>query len=175
MKPCIECNKKQPLTEYYKQEKMKDGHLNKCKSCIKASVKKREAKKREDPLWVEKEKQRHREKYERLNYKEKQKEWDKKRPWTKTSTYKNLNRDLKLKDNLKAHHWSYATENLKCVFVMTEPQHRQAHTFLDLDLKERLFRTDTGELLDTKIKHYNYLLSKGIEFVAYFPNPETQK
>lgn len=35
MKPCKKCGKTLPLTEFYVHKGMKDGHLNKCKSCTK--------------------------------------------------------------------------------------------------------------------------------------------
>jgi hypothetical protein len=96
-------------------------------------------------------------------------------PWVSSWKYKSLSRKFKVKKGLELHHWCYSDLHLECVYVLNKPEHDKAHLYLTLDLKERLFRTDTGELLDTKIKNYNYLLSKGIEFVAYFPNPETQK
>jgi hypothetical protein len=34
-KYCITCKVKQPITEYYVHKEMKDGHLNKCKKCVK--------------------------------------------------------------------------------------------------------------------------------------------
>lgn len=40
MKKCIDCNKEKELSEFYKHKKMMDGHLNKCKACVKLRVSK---------------------------------------------------------------------------------------------------------------------------------------
>ena len=40
MKRCRECRALKPLGEYYKHNGMADGHLNKCKSCVKSRVRK---------------------------------------------------------------------------------------------------------------------------------------
>lgn len=37
-KICFKCSELKPLTEYYKQKRMKDGHMNKCKECTKMDV-----------------------------------------------------------------------------------------------------------------------------------------
>jgi len=37
-KKCRECNIEKPLSEYYKHKEMFDGHLNKCKECVKSRV-----------------------------------------------------------------------------------------------------------------------------------------
>jgi hypothetical protein len=164
MKNCLKCGKLLPLTEYYKHAKMADGHLNICKVCVKERVKNDHYRKSKDPSWVEKERERSREKYHRLGYKSMQKEQEAKYPWKKEQVYKNLNRFYKTPKGIEAHHWSYANENLKDVFFLTRKEHKRAHTLLVLNIEKRLFYGLNNELLDTKEKHENYLKSKGINF-----------
>ena len=38
MKTCKECNVEMPLSNFYVHAGMKDGHLNKCKECVKSRV-----------------------------------------------------------------------------------------------------------------------------------------
>mgnify|MGYP003666873367 FL=1 len=72
-KNCIICGERKELSAYYRHKKMYDGHLNKCKECTKNQSKARGKKLRESPEFIELEKIRQREKYHRLNYKEKHK------------------------------------------------------------------------------------------------------
>lgn len=40
MKKCLKCSEEKPLSSFYKQKGMRDGHLNKCKECTRRDVKK---------------------------------------------------------------------------------------------------------------------------------------
>lgn len=153
MKECTECGDIKDYGEFY-------GVSAKCKECTKKRVRERERRLRaSDPDFVEKEKKRSREKYHRLGYREKQYEWDKKRPWVNSSTYKNLHRDKKAKPGNELHHWSYNEEHLADVFEFTASDHGKIHRYIKFDNEKLMFRTLNGELLDTKAKHLEYYKS----------------
>jgi hypothetical protein len=156
-KVCFKCNIDQPLSEYYKHKAMGDGHLNKCKTCTKSDSVKRHHEKNKDPKWVQSERERSKEKYHRLNYIDKQKEWDKNKPWKTSSKYKNLHKKFKIMKGCEIHHWNYNDEYLEDFFILTTKTHRNWHRFITLDLDKLIFIGKDGEILDTRQKHEDYI------------------
>lgn len=157
-KICFRCGIKKPLTEFYAHKGMRDGHLNKCKDCTKADSAKRESRIRSTTEGVESERKRHREKYRRLGYKERQKEWDADKPWKKSSKYKQLRREFENKhgkrDGFELHHWNY--NKLGSVILIHISLHKRAHAQFVFDSSTWCYKW-RGELLDTKYKHLQAL------------------
>lgn len=60
MKTCFKCGQAKSYQEFYKHPKMGDGYLGKCKDCAKKDSEARRQEKLKDPLWAEKEAERHR-------------------------------------------------------------------------------------------------------------------
>lgn len=135
---------------------MADGHLGKCKICTKGDVNQREKELRKNPEWCEKERLRSIEKYNRLNYRERQYELNKAKPY-KNTQYKNQHRDAKLTEGFVIHHWNYNL--LADKLILRRRFHRYLHRYLILDETTLCFKTIDGRLLSTKKQHINYALS----------------
>jgi len=166
MKKCFKCNKEKPINDFYKHPAMPDGHLGKCKECTKKDVKKREKELRKNPEYVEKERKRGREKYYRLNYKNKPvdtiinkraaQRWREKYPEKYIASCRTTELKPKVKGN-HLHHWSYNEEHYKDVIELKRNDHYTAHRYMIYDQERMMYRTLDLVLLDTKEKHIKYI------------------
>ena len=160
MKVCIKCNKTKSETDFY-------GGQGDCKECTKKRVKERQDALREDPAWVEKEKERHRLKYHRLGYKdlhkptpEKKKEiikrYKEKYPEKQLAKQSSNSLTPEIKGN-NLHHWSYNEEHWKDVIELSVENHNIAHRYITYDQERMMYRNLSGILLDTKESHIEYI------------------
>ena len=144
---------------------MGDGLLGKCKACTKLDVRNREVKLLKNPEWVEKEQNRHREKYHRLEYREKHKptpERKKKQIMAYTNKYPEkaaVRGKAKHIKGFEAHHWSYNKEHQTDVIYVRPEEHYVLHRFLTYLPDRMIYQTRKGEMLDTREKHEAFIKS----------------
>lgn len=152
-KVCFKCGVEKVIIDFYVHRQMGDGHLNKCKECTKRDVKKHGEILNINPEYREKERLRSKEKYYRLNYKEKQREYNFLKPYK--NGIKNIHRNLKLTKDQNVHHWNY--NSLNDVIILDKKFHRFIHKYLILDDSLLIFKTVDGRLLKHKAEHIFYI------------------
>ena len=169
-KTCFKCNTEKPLSDYYKHTKMGDGYLGKCIICTKKDVDTREKLLRQNPAWAEKEKERHRNKYYRLGYKDLHKPTAEKKKITMAKykakypeKQKAKNISMRMKAKIKGnelHHWSYNEEHFKDTIELSIADHNKAHRHMVYDSERKMYRrADNNILLDTKEAHIEFINS----------------
>lgn len=159
---CKHCGEVRPESEYYR------ASLSKCKECIKKATREAQALKRQDPDWVEKEKERTREKYHRLNYRERHKpdpeskkraikRYKDKFPEKINARNKSSHLQCKVEGN-HLHHWSYNPEHVTDVIELTKVEHYYLHRHIIYDQERVMYRRhDNNVLLDSREAHEKYI------------------
>ncbi len=165
-KVCFKCNVEKGLDEFYVHKKMKDGHLNKCKLCTKGDTKQRHDILISNNEWHTKEKERHRNKYYRLGYKDKHKPTSEEKKETiirykgkypEKTKAKSATARMKKQLGYNLHHWSYNKEHYKDVIELPKNDHYFLHRHIIYDQERMMYRrVDNMQLLDTREKHIEF-------------------
>ena len=165
-KVCNICNLRKDIGLFYVNKAMKDGYQNRCIECTKLKSKIRYEKIVSTPEGVISERERHRKKYYRLDYRKKYSHsTEKKRETIKKYNQKFPEKALARKyteifltkvEEFHLHHWSYNQEDWLDVIQLSIKEHHFLHRYIIYDQERMMYRGLDGVLLDTKEKHLKY-------------------
>lgn len=147
-KICFKCRRELPLSNFYRHPRMADGHLNKCKECAKADVHGNYLKNIDNPDCVERERERGRNKYQRLYKGKIQKtQHDGKAKDARRYIERRVGR---LPEDVELHHWNYNFPYK--VFQLSRRHHARLHKLIVFDEESQCFSYN-GKLILTKEEH----------------------
>lgn len=172
MKRCYKCGRLLPITDFYRHPSMADGHLGKCKECTKQDVRARYLVLSSDESFMEKERERGREKYHRLNYGSRKTEHF----LMKCASYPGLKctkRRMKIKTEagVELHHWNYNFRD--SVIPLPRRLHHRLHSRIRLHNDEGIYY-EGATALDTPGKHLDVIRRICTEFGFDFTKIDTQ-
>lgn len=171
MKICNTCFTEKKLYEFHKNSKTKDLRAYTCKACMNIRSKNTYQNIKNNPLLSENERIRHNEKYLRLYKKSfkplkefgiENKRYNYAHNYPEKILIAGKCRNLKKTAGFNNHHWSYNIQHAKDIIVLSIPDHKLIHKYLIYDQEYFMYRKLSGELLDTKELHIEYLKSLGI-------------
>lgn len=173
MKKCRVCNIEKSESKF--EGSINGKTTNRCKSCKNEKTREQYRLKMLIPENREKEKQRGRENYYRLEKRKdtynrnSQLKWKSKYPEKLAASIKSRNLVRKIKGS-HFHHWSYNEEHYKDVIELSVKDHNIVHRHIIYDQERKMYRVavsfglwDAGTLLDTKersVNFYNEILFK---------------
>jgi hypothetical protein len=176
-KICFKCGIEKNIDNFYSHPKTADKHLNKCKECTKKDVIKRISDLKNNPEWIEREKIRNREKYHRLNYKNKYKQSfemkkissdNYKLRYPEKEIAKIHSQHIITAEGIHKHHWSYRKEHWMDIIELKPKEHLRIHCYMIYDQERMMYRALNGELLDNKEKHLRYIESLDLNLIKNF-------
>ena len=161
-KPCICCGERKSLDAFYTHKQMADGRLNKCKACCRSQAFERWHVNKKDADWLGRERTRCRNKYHRLDYKDRRKynpiaQRNYRDRFPEKYRSRNLSQHIDSPPGFEKHHWSYNEKDAKDVIFLTIEDHNMIHRFLIYDVKTSFYKTKDGALLDTRGKHEAFI------------------
>src|SRR6202012_4726067 len=170
-KICKRCFVEKDLSEFYKHSRMKDGFLNFCILCKNNEQKDRYKNNILNKEYVDKQRKRGRDKYDRL-YKGKKNKKNivnrkiiiERYKYNYPEKYKAryLSQYLPCNKGNELHHWSYKDEHFKDVIELSKDNHYTIHNHIYYDKENKQYRRiDNDELLDTKEKHLDFIKEIG--------------
>ena len=160
-KVCFKCGRELPLSEFYKHPRMSDGHLNKCKDCAKHETKEDYDRKSKDESWIKKERNRGREKYHRLGYKDRDFNNKTRRDFHPSNDRRALKARGYNVEGKEIHHWNY--NEPRSVILLSPKAHHRIHKHIIASREDNYCHTLDGMCLDTEektLKFYKEVLSK---------------
>jgi len=161
-KHCNNCSQTKDITEFYLS---KEGWpAPKCKECAKEFQRNRRKILKNDPEWVDKTREKSRQRAKRYISKYSP-EKHKKNGAIYIQRYPEKYEAKKAVQRLKAkikgyevHHWSYNQPHYKDTIELSKKDHKKAHRFIVYDQERMMYRRcDNNELLDTRESHESYI------------------